>query len=130
MEHKIASMDNAYTKQKIVKEKIIARRRKLLVRRLTLFTAVAVVISYILVATLISRNEQLAAKQQQKAGLEQKVKEIDKQQALLKGEIVKLKDNDYIAKLARSEYFLSEKGEIIFNIPNSKKNAEEGDVSY
>lgn len=58
------------------------------------------------------------------------VRDIDKQQAMLRSEIKKLKDDDYIAKLARSEYFLSKKGEIIFNLPDSKKNTQEEDVSY
>lgn len=123
-------MDNAYTKQQSVKEKVLARRRKLLFRRLALFGVMAVLVSALLVSTLVSRNAQLAAKKEQKAKLEHQVRDIDKQQAMLRSEIKKLKDDNYIAKLARSEYFLSKKGEIIFNLPDSKKNAQEEDVSY
>lgn len=126
----IASMDNACTKQQSVKEKVLARRRKLLFRRLALFGVMAVLVSALLVSTLVSRNAQLAAKKEQKAKLEHQVRDIDKQQAMLRSEIKKLKDDNYIAKLARSEYFLSKKGEIIFNLPDSKKNAQEEDVSY
>lgn len=126
----IASMDNAYTNQQSVKEKVLARRRKLLFRRLALFGVMAVLVSALLVSTLVSRNAQLAAKKEQKAKLEHQVRDIDKQQAMLRSEIKKLKDDNYIAKLARSEYFLSKKGEIIFNLPDSKKNAQEEDVSY
>lgn len=126
----IASMDNAYTKQQSVKEKVLARRRKLLFRRLALFGVMAVLVSALLVSTLVSRNAQLAAKKEQKAKLEHQVRDIDKQQAMLRSEIKKLKDDNYIAKLARSEYFLSKKGEIIFNLPDSKKSAQEEDVSY
>jgi len=130
LERNIASMDNAYIKQQSAKEKIMVKRRKLLFRRLALFTVVAVLISSVMISTLVSRKAQLAAKKEQKVKLEQKVKEIDKQQTMLKSEIAKLKDDDYIAKLARSEYFLSKKGEIIFNLPDSKKNTQEEDVSY
>lgn len=126
----IVSMDNAYTKQQSVKEKVLARRRKLLFRRLALFGVMAVLVSALLVSTLVSRNAQLAAKKEQKAKLEHQVRDIDKQQAMLRSEIKKLKDDNYIAKLARSEYFLSKKGEIIFNLPDSKKNTQEEDVSY
>ena len=52
----------------------------------------------------------------------------DKQSAL-EEEIVKLNDDEYIAKLARRDYFLSDEGEIIFNIPDSDKEKEE-EVSY
>ncbi len=40
---------------------------------------------------------------------------------------MKLNDDDYIAKLARKEYFLSEKNEIIFSIPENKKKTDEQD---
>ena len=40
---------------------------------------------------------------------------------LLKEEIVKLNDDDYIAKLARKEYFLSDDNEIIFTLPEKRK---------
>ena len=39
---------------------------------------------------------------------------------------VKLNDDDYIAKLARKEYFFSKKNEIIFNIPEDKKEKSTG----
>lgn len=62
----IASMDNAYIKQQSVKEKVLARRRKLLFRRLALFGVMAVLVSALLVSTLVSRNAQLAAKKNKK----------------------------------------------------------------
>lgn len=132
LKRNIASMENAYIQNQKVKEKVIAKRRKLLFRRLALFTVIAGVITYIMISTYITRNHQLEAKKAEKEKLDHTVAAINKQQALLKNQIVKLNDNDYIAKLARSEYFLSEKGEIIFNIPdsNSKKKNKQEDVSY
>ena len=46
-------------------------------------------------------------------------KEID-----LKEQIKRLNDKEYIEKLARSEYFLSNDGEIIFKLPEEKKESE------
>ncbi len=40
---------------------------------------------------------------------------------MLKSQIIKLNDDEYIAKLARKEYFLSEDNEIIFAIPENDK---------
>ncbi|MFK4996598.1 septum formation initiator family protein [Bacillus sp. N9] len=62
--------------------------------------------------------------------LEESLAKLEKKQLTLENEIVKLNDDDYIAKLARSEYFLSEKGEIIFNIPDPKEEEEEEKVPY
>ena len=38
----------------------------------------------------------------------------------MKEQVIKLNDDDYIAKLARKEYFLSESDEIIFTLPSSR----------
>ena len=46
---------------------------------------------------------------------EAKVKE--KQKALVQ-QVELLQQDDYVAKLARSEYYLSKSGEIIFNTPD------------
>ncbi|RKJ59809.1 septum formation initiator, partial [Butyricicoccus sp. 1XD8-22] len=43
------------------------------------------------------------------------------QQEMLNLQIAKLEDDEYLAKLARKEYFLSEEGEIIFTIPKDKE---------
>ncbi|MDI3410420.1 septum formation initiator family protein [Bacillus sonorensis] len=39
----------------------------------------------------------------------------------LKDEIVKLKDEDYVAELARKDYYLSKDGEIIFKFDEKSK---------
>ncbi|EFS04534.1 DivIC family protein, partial [Listeria seeligeri FSL S4-171] len=48
----------------------------------------------------------------------------DEEEAL-NNQIKKLHDDDYIAKLARSEYYLSKDGEIIFNIPEENSKQKE-----
>ncbi|MBS4175761.1 septum formation initiator family protein [Bacillus sp. FJAT-49736] len=126
----ITPMQNAYTKQQMMKEKVLARRKKLLFRRLIAFSFIALASVYLLVSTLITRNHQLAVKQEEKAKLTKSLAELRKEKSYLQDEVVKLNDDNYIAKLARSEYFLSEKGEIIFNIPEDKKKDDDKDVSY
>lgn len=60
--------------------------------------------------------------------MEKTIAKLDKKKSLLKDEVVKLNDDEYIAKLARSEYFLSQDGEIIFNIPEPKEKEEEDEL--
>lgn len=64
-------------------------------------------------------EEQIALTEDEIAG-EQKVIDTLSQQATL------LKDDEYVAKLARSRYYLSKDGEIIFSVPedNASKQAE------
>ncbi|MBO1910044.1 septum formation initiator family protein, partial [Microvirga sp. 3-52] len=42
------------------------------------------------------------------------------EQEMLMNQLAKLEDDEYIAKLARQEYFLSDDNEIIFSMPNKK----------
>jgi cell division protein DivIC len=66
-----------------------------------------------------SVEEQIALTEDEIAG-EQKAIDTLSQQASL------LKDDEYVAKLARSRYYLSKDGEIIFSVPedNASKQAE------
>lgn len=103
-------------------EKINTKKRRGLIRRLTVFTAAALFISYVLVSTLVSQASALEAKAEEKKQLEQELAALNKDEKQLKEEIVKLNDDEYIAKIARRDYFLSEKGEIIFNIEDEQSS--------
>ena len=72
----------------------------------------------------------LEAKQEEKVKLEETLAKLEKKQQILENEIIKLNDDEYIGKFARSEYFLSDIGEVIFNIPDPKKKDEEDEVPY
>lgn len=64
-------------------------------------------------------EEQIALTEDEIAG-EQKAIDTLSQQATL------LKEDEYVAKLARSRYYLSKEGEVIFSVPedNASKQAE------
>ncbi|MBS4179721.1 FtsB family cell division protein [Lederbergia citrea] len=125
----IASLETNYMKQQEVAMKRAVKRRKLLLRRLSVFLILTVALSYLVISTLVFRSSILESKQEEKVKLEETLAKLEKKQAMLENEIVKLNDDEYIAKLARSEYFLSDKGEVIFNIPDPKKKKEE-EMSY
>ena len=62
----------------------------------------------------------LDEKTEEKEQLKKNLAKLEKDETLLKEEIVKLNDDDYIAKLARKDYFLSDDNEIIFTLPKRK----------
>lgn len=121
----ITSLETSYMKQQEVSMKRAAKRKKLLIRRLSVFLILTVVLSYLTISNFISGSSMLEAKKEEKVKLEETLAQLEKKQAMLENELVKLNDDEYIAKLARSEYFLSDEGEIIFNIPDMKKKKEE-----
>lgn len=121
----IAKIENQYVQQREKAGIAESRKRKLLFRRLAVFALFASVISYLMISTYISQSSALEKKQEDKEQLEQKLANLQKEQEILDEEIVKLNDDEYIAKLARKEYFLSEKNEIIFNLPKEKKDSQD-----
>ncbi|CAM4248422.1 FtsB family cell division protein [Lederbergia lenta] len=126
----IASLETNFMKQQEVSMRRAAKRKKLLIRRLSVFLVLALALSYLTISSYISRTSLLEAKKEEKVRLEATLAKLEKKQTMLENEVIKLNDDEYIAKLARSEYFLSDKGEIIFNIPEQKKKEEEDEVPY
>ena len=121
----IARIENQYVQQREKAGIAESRKRKLLFRRLAVFALFASVISYLMISTYISQSAALEKKQAEKEQFEQKLASLQKKQEILDEEIIKLNDDEYIAKLARKEYFLSEKNEIIFNLPKEKKDSQD-----
>lgn len=124
MRKNVTSMENEYVRHQEHIHKSSSLRKKRLVRRLSLFFVLVLAISGFMVSTLISRAQMLEEKRAEKTQLENKMEQLKDHQNALEEEIVKLNDDDYIAKLARRDYFLSDDGEIIFNIPEPEKKKE------
>ncbi|MCK1986395.1 MULTISPECIES: FtsB family cell division protein [Peribacillus] len=121
---KVAKIENPYVAQQEKKVQTVEKKKRGLMRRLTLYSVFAAVFLIFAVSTLITQNVALDEKVQQKEELKGKLAELKKDETLLKEEIVKLNDDDYIAKIARRDYFLSEKGEIIFTLPKGKEDSD------
>ncbi|EUJ40309.1 cell division protein DivIC [Listeria weihenstephanensis FSL R9-0317] len=121
----VTRMNNRYVQDETIMKKQRSRRRVALFRRLLMLAAVIVVISGGLVYAYSQQVSLLHAKEKEKVELNKKSLAVAQDQKELKSTINKLHDDDYIAKLARSEYFLSEKGEIIFNIPDENDKKKE-----
>jgi cell division protein DivIC len=117
----VSKIQTTYVKQQEYAEIASARKKKLLARRLTIFLVLASVLSYLMISSNISQTAKLDAKNAQMKELNHQITELKTQQNILNENIIKLNDDEYIGKLARKEYFFSEKGEIIFNIPDEKK---------
>ncbi|MBC1911762.1 septum formation initiator family protein [Listeria booriae] len=121
----VTRINNRYVQNETVMKKQRSRRRVALFRRLLIIAAAIVVVTGGLVYVYSQQVSLLHAKENEKVELDKKSLAVAKEQKELKSMINKLHDDDYIAKLARSEYFLSEKGEIIFNIPDDNEKKKE-----
>ncbi|MGE7696529.1 FtsB family cell division protein [Lysinibacillus sp. NPDC094177] len=119
-------LDNDYVRNtdKAINRKIQARKRKM--RRIAFFAIVPVVIIAFLLNIISNQNETLAAKERKKDEANQHLSELKEERDSLNLKIKQLEDDEYIAKLLRKDYFLSEKGEVIFIIPDEKD--KKGDI--
>lgn len=117
----IAKLQTKYAIQQESAELSSARKRKLLYRRLAAYVVLAGLISFFMISTYISQLSALDEKEAEKKQLQKTLSGLERQKQILEEEIVKLNDDEYIAKLARKEYFLSEENEIIFNLPKKEE---------
>lgn len=117
----VTKLQSGYVQQHERNEIMATKRKKLIFRRLLVFFLFAAFISYFMISTLVSQASTLDEIRAEQKQVNEELKGLKKTETILKEEIVKLNDDEYIAKLARKDYFLSEKGEIIFNIPEGKK---------
>ncbi|UOK58114.1 septum formation initiator family protein [Bacillus sp. OVS6] len=122
-DRKITQLQSQYMQQQERKDQILKRRKRGLIRRLTLFGLIAAVTSVIVLTTLISQSSAINEKVHQKKELQTQLTELQKDEKVLEEEIVKLNDDEYIAKIARRDYFLSEDNEIIFTLPKKIKSS-------
>jgi cell division protein DivIC len=107
--------------------RIMAKIRKQRKQRVLIFLGIVVLTVVAFMHKIHTQNERIAEKQIQQQQLAAEYEEIQDLQERLKLQIAKLDDDEYIAKLARKEYFLSEEGEIIFTIPEDKEEKEKND---
>ena len=117
----VASIHTEYVhslQQKVDRKKA---RKVRLYRRLTVLSIAAILVLSVLTHTFFDQKKMLTIKKQEQEELLVELEALEEEQNALTGQLAKLDDDEYIAKLARQEYFLSDKNEIIFSMPNKKE---------
>ncbi|RUL49136.1 MULTISPECIES: septum formation initiator family protein [Lysinibacillus] len=118
----VRTLENDYVRSSDKKAKYLKQQKIRFRRRMVAFTIVAVVVLAFLISANMAQNKRLAEKERQKEQILGELEAVKEQQELLNLQISKLEDDEYIAKLARKEYFLSDDGEIIFTIPKDEED--------
>lgn len=116
----VSSINKDYVRSVERQEKREKAHKIRLFRRLGAFAVIVVLMMGWLTLTMFDKSQALAAKESKKAEVLQALEQVQDEQDMLKSQILKLNDDDYIAKLARKEYFLSDDNEIIFAIPENE----------
>lgn len=121
----VTSIRNDYVRSIERQEQRQQAHKVRLFRRLSVFGLFVLLASIWIGSTLHAQSQTLSEKEQLHKEALIALQGVEQEQEKLKEQIVLLNDEEYLAKLARKEYFLSEDGEIIFTIPKTEEKAEE-----
>ena len=94
-----------------------ARKRRGLRRRLTVLALIAIAFSRVSMMTIHSQSVPLEEKVREKSRLEEQLKQLQEEEKRLQQEIENYNDLDYIAEIARRDYYLTKPGETLFKLP-------------
>lgn len=95
-------------------------RKKRLYRRLVFFSIIAVLAIGSMTVYHLKQRSLHAEKQEQYEELQEQLASLQHTESNLTEEISLLKNEEYILEIARSNYFFSKEGELIFKIPDEE----------
>lgn len=126
MNNKVIRLINNYTKKRENEKKQLASETRVSRRRTMFFGSILSAFVVILLMVAFNQKQSNAELYEEVLATSEVLDEKNKQHSDLEQQIRQLNDENYILRIARSEFFLSEEGELIFNLP-TKENEEESD---
>lgn len=94
-------------------------KKKRLIRRLVLFSLIVTIVIGSMATYHMKQRSLHAEKAKQYEQLEERMASLKKQEDQLKEEIRLLNNDEYILEIARTNYFFSKEGELIFKVPHN-----------
>lgn len=94
-------------------------------KRLAIFGSISIIIIFYFIFTLGFYMYHLYDKKQEKQQFDKEYNNLKTEEKLLKTEIEKLQDEDYIARFAREHYSYSKSGEYILKLNNKEEEKQE-----
>ncbi|HLR51928.1 MAG TPA: septum formation initiator family protein [Candidatus Avamphibacillus sp.] len=114
----VTRMNSSYMKKYDAHVERQRRKRKRLMRRLLVFSIIVVITFGGLTTYHLKQRGIHAEKTEEYEQLEQELASLKQSEKYLKEEIELLNNEEYILDIARTNYFFSKEGELIFKIPN------------
>ena len=115
-----SKLHSRFAEQNSAKHERQKKKKQRLMRRLGLLAVVVAVIAVSFVTLHIQQRHMQAEKKAELVEAKQDYAAVQKKGDKLKEERDLLKDEDYVLEIARTNYFFSKKGELIFKIPDEK----------
>ncbi|MGJ9385068.1 cell division protein [Salipaludibacillus neizhouensis] len=121
---KVRQLTSEYMEKQELLTQQRKRRRKGLVRRLSVFAVLMIIFFSITGVTLFQQQSSIQQQEVEQEQLDKTLSLMEKEQSHLTEEIQWLQDPEYIAELARRDYFLTKPGETLFQLPRTSSDID------
>lgn len=119
-EKTVTRLDSQYMQQYDAHMERQKRKKQRLIRRLVLFSIIAAIAIGSMTVYHIQQRALHAEKVEEYEQLEEELTSLQDQEKNYKEEIELLQDEEYVLDVARTNYFFSKEGELIFNLPEEE----------
>lgn len=119
-EKTVTRLDSQYMQQYDAHMERQNRKKQRLIRRLVLFSIIAAIAIGSMTVYHIQQRGLHADKVEEYEQLEEELASLKDQEESYKEEIELLQDEEYVLDVARTNYFFSKEGELIFNLPEEE----------
>ncbi|MBC9875640.1 septum formation initiator family protein [Macrococcoides bohemicum] len=124
MAKEVRKIENEYTKEQARINRLNRKSSKIVKKRMTVFGGILLAILLFLTLLLFMQMNTNRALKQEQAKQTVELEKLKDKEIALKERLKQLNSKEYIEKIARSEYFLSNDGEVIFKIPEKDKKED------
>ncbi|MGO1923025.1 MAG: septum formation initiator family protein [Jeotgalicoccus sp.] len=121
MSNKVVRLLNNYTKKRDSEKKQLASESRVSRRRTMVFGSILLVAVVVLLLVAFNQKQANEELYNDVLATTEVLEDKNKQHSDLEQQIRQLNDDNYILRIARSEFFLSEEGELIFNLPDQEE---------
>ena len=125
----VAKLNNEFTHNKTLEALRKRKHKRHMRRRIVGILAISGFFVSGFAINIWTNTQTISQMEEAKTAAQTELALVEKQQDDLNNQIKKLENEDYVAKVARSQYYLSEDNEIIFSLPedNAANEIEKGE---
>lgn len=125
MSNKVVRLLNNYTKKRDSEKKQLASESRVSRRRTMVFGSILLGVIVVLLLVAFNQKQTNEELYNDVLATTEVLEDKNKQHSDLEQQIRQLNDDNYILRIARSEFFLSEEGELIFNLPDQEEKEQQ-----
>ena len=125
MSNKVVRLLNNYTKKRDSEKKQSASESRVSRRRMMFFGSILLGVAIVLLLVAFNQKQANEELHNEVLATTEVLEDKNKQHSDLAQQIRQLNDDNYILRIARSEFFLSEEGELIFNLPDQEEKEQQ-----